>query len=308
MEVCRNRLKERREYAKRPILELLQNVEDALSDDERQGGVVIRIDDGNLIIANEGAPFTDRGFRALCTLNDSAKQAETDRERPPRMIGSKGTGFKSVLNWTDRIELFSGSIAACFDRAEAAPLIRQTIGKAGVAKIEEDGPWPDDRSSRGASGAMSKPKRSNGSNRWFTDVLIMADSDAFGSRHWSAARGSVRRGLPRSNGPSVDPTVFRPRGAARLCITTGACPAGGSRGAAFARIGDGDAGFSGDSTAWRSSLRATTGPWRCFISVESMRRWPVSWPLGRRIRTTCSPSAGLCACVCIGATRWGRRV
>ncbi|AUB85192.1 sacsin N-terminal ATP-binding-like domain-containing protein [Candidatus Thiodictyon syntrophicum] len=136
---------ERREYAKRTILELLQNVEDALSDGERQGGFFIRLVDRELIVANEGAPFTDRGFRALCTLNYSGKQAHMDRERPRRMIGSKGTGFKSVLNWTDRIELFSGRIAARFDRTEAATKIRQKIGKAGVDKIEEDGPWPDDR-------------------------------------------------------------------------------------------------------------------------------------------------------------------
>ncbi|WP_295436393.1 hypothetical protein [uncultured Thiodictyon sp.] len=141
--------KERSGYAKRPVLELLQNVEDALSDEERQGGVLIRLADGELIVANEGAPFTDRGFRALCTLNDSAKQKDRDREHPPRMIGSKGTGFKSVLNWTDRIELFSGRIAARiaarFDRSEAALRIRQRIGEAGVAKLEEDGPWPDGR-------------------------------------------------------------------------------------------------------------------------------------------------------------------
>lgn len=136
---------ERREYAKRPILELLQKVEDALSDGERQGGFLIRLVDRELIVANEGAPFTDRGFRALCTLNYSGKQAYMSREAPRRMIGSKGTGFKSVLNWTDRIELFSGRIAARFDRTEAAPLIRKTIGQAGVNKIEEDGPWPDDR-------------------------------------------------------------------------------------------------------------------------------------------------------------------
>ncbi|MBK1724506.1 hypothetical protein [Thiocystis violacea] len=90
--------KERREYAERPILELLQNVEDALSDGDRQGGVLIRLVDRELIVANQGATFTDRGFRALCTLNDSTKQAKIDRKRPLRMIGSKGTGLGSPQN------------------------------------------------------------------------------------------------------------------------------------------------------------------------------------------------------------------
>jgi hypothetical protein len=142
--------KERSGYAKRPVLELLQNVEDALSDEERQGGVLIRLADGELIVANEGAPFTDRGFRALCTLNDSAKQTDRDREHPPRMIGSKGTGFKSVLNWTDRIELFSGRIAARFDRSEAAPLIRRRIGETGN-ESRLDTPTPD------PGGPISRP-------------------------------------------------------------------------------------------------------------------------------------------------------
>jgi hypothetical protein len=102
------------------FLELLRNVEDALSDEGRPGSALIRLEDGDLIVANEGGQFTDRRFRALRTLNDSAKP-------------------------TDRIELLSGRIAARFDRSAAGPLIRQRIGEAGVATLEEDGPWPNHR-------------------------------------------------------------------------------------------------------------------------------------------------------------------
>ena len=59
-------------------------------DEERQGCVLIRLANGELIVANEGAPFTDRGFRAICTLHDSAKQKDRDREHPPRLVATQG--------------------------------------------------------------------------------------------------------------------------------------------------------------------------------------------------------------------------
>lgn len=46
--------KERREYAKRPVLELLQNAEDALSKADQRGRVLLQLNDGILIVANEG--------------------------------------------------------------------------------------------------------------------------------------------------------------------------------------------------------------------------------------------------------------
>jgi hypothetical protein len=142
---ARGEHEERREYAERPVLELLQNAEDALSKADQRGRVLFQLNDGILIVANEGAPFTPAGFRALCNLNDSSKQIEDREDRSRRMIGSKGTGFKAVLNWTDRIELFSGTIHALFDRVKAGPLIRQQLGPDGLAKLEEHEPWPDSR-------------------------------------------------------------------------------------------------------------------------------------------------------------------
>lgn len=138
---------QRREYLQRPILELLQNVEDALSESDagRSGGVLFDLSDQRLIVANHGAPFSDAGFQALCNLNDSGKPEEHRQDCKRRMIGSKGTGFKAVLNWADRIELFSGGIAALFDRPEAARLIRNRLGDQGCVDLDSKGHWPDDK-------------------------------------------------------------------------------------------------------------------------------------------------------------------
>lgn len=136
---------QRREYQQRPILELLQNVEDALSDAGTAGGVLFDLSGFHLIVANHGASFSDAGFQALCNLNDSGKPEERRQDRNRRMIGSKGTGFKAVLNWADRIELFSGGIAALFDRPAAARLIRNHLEQQGCIDLDEKGHWPDDK-------------------------------------------------------------------------------------------------------------------------------------------------------------------
>jgi hypothetical protein len=57
--------REQSDYAERPLLELLQNAEDALADAEREGAVLLDLSNGRLLVANQGAPFTARGFSAL---------------------------------------------------------------------------------------------------------------------------------------------------------------------------------------------------------------------------------------------------
>ena len=108
-------------YCKRPLLELLQNIEDALGEsgiDSPQA--LIRLEGNTLWIANKGQPFDKDGFEALCDSNRSPKKGK-------EFIGNKGTGFKAVLNWTQKPEIHSGDIHACFDRVESERLIRQII-------------------------------------------------------------------------------------------------------------------------------------------------------------------------------------
>ena len=120
-----NRERESQEgYCKRPLLELLQNIEDALNGNHSPGPhAYFLLKKNQLWIANKGKPFDRDGFGALCDSNRSPKYGEN-------FIGNKGTGFKAVLNWTENPEIHSDSIHARFDRKEAQELIRQKIGSA----------------------------------------------------------------------------------------------------------------------------------------------------------------------------------
>ncbi len=128
---------DRRGYAGRPLLELIQNVEDALADAEQRGDMLLALTDGMLTIANQGTPFSERGFQALCDRNDSPNR------RSQRFVGSKGTGFKAVLNWSDGLEIYSGAIGARFDRVEAATRILEAVCDEGRTRLDADGHWPD---------------------------------------------------------------------------------------------------------------------------------------------------------------------
>lgn len=95
-----NKLKD--QYRGREIFELLQNIDDALKysgDKERVASFELR--GKNLTVSNNGAPFTMETLERLCQGNVSSKSLE--------FIGNKGIGFRSVLNWTDNIKIYSGS-------------------------------------------------------------------------------------------------------------------------------------------------------------------------------------------------------
>ncbi len=98
------------QYAGRVVLELLQN---ALDRADRQ--VEVRFEDGRLVVANDGAPFTvdpafdydqpkqgvaRRDFNALCALHTSNKSAD-------RQLGNKGIGFRSVFGVARRVQVWS---------------------------------------------------------------------------------------------------------------------------------------------------------------------------------------------------------
>lgn len=127
---------DRKGYVGRPLLELLQNAEDALAEVGCEGRVVLAKRDTVLVAANEGAPFSSRGLQSLCDRADSPKR------RLPIYVGNKGTGFKAVLNWTDRPSIFSGNIAVRFDARESAQLVYESLGDAGLRGLDADGPWP----------------------------------------------------------------------------------------------------------------------------------------------------------------------
>jgi len=92
-------------YNGRQLLELLQNCDDQASDK-----VFIELNEENnlLSIANFGVPFSLEGYRSLFTSDLSSKVDKT------QFIGNKGLGFRSILNWTDQVDIYSNSLRVTY--------------------------------------------------------------------------------------------------------------------------------------------------------------------------------------------------
>lgn len=103
-------------YRDRLLVELAQNAADAAGAD---GVLRVGFADGELRLANTGAPLTAEGVEALASLRASAK-------RDGATVGRFGVGFAAVLAVTDRPRVVSTSGAVEFSaertRAEAAEL------------------------------------------------------------------------------------------------------------------------------------------------------------------------------------------
>lgn len=98
-----------KEYNGRQLLELLQNADDAASDE-----VLIVWDKVNskLTISNKGEPFETGGIKSLMLANLSTKTKVS-------YIGNKGLGFRSILNWADQININSNGCIISFSETIA---------------------------------------------------------------------------------------------------------------------------------------------------------------------------------------------
>lgn len=99
-----------KDYNGRQLLELIQNADDAGS-----AYVAIELDKTahRLRISNSGTPFTMEGFRSLMVPNLSSKIKK-------HYIGNKGLGFRSVLNWSEEVTVYSAGLRVRFSREKAA--------------------------------------------------------------------------------------------------------------------------------------------------------------------------------------------
>ena len=105
-------------YHGREILELLQNADDAYQKSIDSGNipsceleVYIEYRNNCLSVTNTGTSFDCDGVRAIVHGNDSPKSG--------KYIGNKGTGFRSVLNWAEKIEIISGAFSLRFSNEHA---------------------------------------------------------------------------------------------------------------------------------------------------------------------------------------------
>ena len=94
-------------YHGREVFELLQNADDAYQKSIDRGSLLkeplivhISYKHNILTVQNTGTTFDKDGVLAIIQGNNSSKVGD--------YIGYKGTGFRSILNWTDDIEIHSG--------------------------------------------------------------------------------------------------------------------------------------------------------------------------------------------------------
>lgn len=107
-----------RDYKGREILELLQNAADAAKKANKRGQVHIELSPAGLLIANSGVGFTTGGVKSLQTADLSPK-----RSKNSKLIGSKGLGFRSVLNWSRHPVILSGALHLAYNVRYAETLI-----------------------------------------------------------------------------------------------------------------------------------------------------------------------------------------
>ena len=101
-----------KDYEGRQIYELLQNAEDQVKDNN--GFVKIELYGNTLKVFNTGEPFNAKGFISILYVCDSPKEHIT-----AKTIGYKGIGFRSILNWSDEINIISAGLKLEFSRHNA---------------------------------------------------------------------------------------------------------------------------------------------------------------------------------------------
>ena len=103
---CSEEYELKRDYNGRQILELLQNVDDACEESKDDVVVNISYKKNILEVGNTGTTFSAETIERLCLGRASEKSS--------KKIGNKGTGFRSLLNDAEWVELHSGKYAIRF--------------------------------------------------------------------------------------------------------------------------------------------------------------------------------------------------
>ena len=128
-----NENKTRDDYKGRQIFELLQNADDCYTDKCQEISVKFTLQDGKLIVQNTGSKFTSRGIVSLMYSDASSKHGDT--------IGCKGLGFRSVLNWSNEIDIFTEDFHVNFSESHAKELLdyyKKNTDKDYVKELDEN--------------------------------------------------------------------------------------------------------------------------------------------------------------------------
>ena len=126
-------------YHGREILELLQNADDAYQKSldqkeypESELNVEICYENNLLIVANTGTFFDQDGIKAIVQGNNSPKKG--------KYIGNKGTGFRSILNWADKVSIYSGEFAVQFSKEIANDVFESIKNESQIKKQLQQNP------------------------------------------------------------------------------------------------------------------------------------------------------------------------
>ncbi len=110
------------DYSGRILLEFLQNVDDAAnkSNESTPKHAKFILDGRVLKILNQGKPFNVNGMNSVYHGHLSFKNPDD-----PGTTGSKGIGFRGTLNWSKKIQIYSGDFAVLFSLTEARKAVEQ---------------------------------------------------------------------------------------------------------------------------------------------------------------------------------------
>ena len=111
----------RTDYNGRQILELLQNVDDAINNSSENVDPTVRIVYKNNIleVGNMGTTFSAEAIDRIC-LGAASDKTEID-------IGNKGIGFRSLLNNAEWIEIHSGEYHIRFSERFSNNIFRENL-------------------------------------------------------------------------------------------------------------------------------------------------------------------------------------
>ncbi|WP_435868736.1 DUF3883 domain-containing protein [Aliarcobacter butzleri] len=131
-----------KEYNGRQVLEFLQN-----ADDEKSNEVLIKLDTKKrtLEISNNGSEcnsFSIGGIQSLMLPNFSPKKRDINRKN---YIGNKGLGFRSIINWSEQITIYTNDLKIDFSYEIAKQVYTNLTSKnvpniafLSLPKIEEN--------------------------------------------------------------------------------------------------------------------------------------------------------------------------
>ncbi len=133
--MCQAERSTSKDYHGREILELLQNGADQAILAMARGRIRIELEAGYLLFANTGKTFSKAGVSSLQNPHVSAK-------RNARLVGNKGLGFRSVLNWSDEPVIFSDGLQIAYSKEKLTEIESELIKKSDQYARELEEQYP----------------------------------------------------------------------------------------------------------------------------------------------------------------------